>query len=293
MTEPIPGPWWVTKWAAFLSGDTLFDNVSRLSTGAMLIAAHGSEHLHSRDDIQHELDRLNTAIDRFALISSSPQASLARLVDICTNESGKRDITGFGFIGDQVNYHDPRNSFMPDIFRRRTGLPIGLAVMWMHVAERIGLSAFGVGMPGHFLIGVATPHGDTYVDCFAGGQLLSADDCQTLYDRLFGGRPHAPFHPEYLSAVSDDAIFTRMIANLKQHAARRRDLTTLTDLARLRWFLPMASLDEGRELVRLCVALGAAGEADYWLEQVQQRFAALYPEAQQSADRTIVQASHN
>jgi regulator of sirC expression with transglutaminase-like and TPR domain len=285
MTQ-LPGPWWLTPWASFQQGESVVDCSSRFSVGAMLLAAHGSEHLHSLDDIQHELDRFDAAIDRYALIATSPQSSSARLIDICTNGAGK----GFGFIGDQQNYHDPRNSFMPDILRRRTGLPIGLAAMWLHVAQRIGVPAFGVGLPGHFLIGISEV---TYIDCFHGGQLLTTEECGSLYNRMFSGRPHAPFHHEYLAPVNDDAMYARLVANLKQHAARRRDLTTLADLARLRWFLPLASLDEGRELVRLCVALGAASDADYWLHEVVDRFGSMYPDAQRAADSTIVRAAQN
>jgi regulator of sirC expression with transglutaminase-like and TPR domain len=291
MGDQHPGPWWLNHWANFQRGELIFEESPRLSVGAMLLTAHTSEYVQSLDDVQRELDRFDAAIDRFALISTSPPRSLARLIDICTHGSGK----GFGFSGDQQNYHDPRNSSMPDILRRRTGLPIGLVVMWLHVAQRLGIPAFGVGMPGHFLLGVQTggPDDVTYVDCFHGGQPLDTAEAESLYDRLFGGRPHPPFSAEYLQPVSNELMFIRMVANLKHHAAKRRDLTSLADLARLRWFLPMASLDEGRELVRLCVALGAAGEAHYWLQQVVAQFGSVYPETQRALDTKIVNAAQN
>ncbi len=294
MTEPLPGPWWLTPWTQLLrnhpSGTDVGIDAPRLTIAAMLLAAHGSPHLSSLDDVRIELDRLDAAVARFDLVASSPRGSIARLISVCAEPSGK----GFGLDGDQQNYHDPANSFLPDIRRRRKGLPIGLAVLWLHVAERLGVPAYGVGMPGHFLIGCGTDSADSmYIDCFHGGQLLTVTECAVLYDRLFSGRPHAPFHQEYLAPVSDEAMLTRMIANLKQHAARRRDLTTLADLSRLRWFLPMASLDEGRELVRLCVALGAANEAKYWLNSVTERFGPLYPEAQRVSDTAAVYAAHN
>ena len=39
------------------------------------------------------------------------------------------------FVGNDVQYEDPRNSFLNDVLDRRTGIPITLALLYMEVAQ--------------------------------------------------------------------------------------------------------------------------------------------------------------
>jgi regulator of sirC expression with transglutaminase-like and TPR domain len=287
---PTSGPWWLLPWARFCSGEPalpgIADGVAHLTVGAMLLAAHSCTSLPTDEAWHNELERLRRTvllhIDRFVDIADP----IDRWVQVCT--------TGMGLAGDTRTYHDPRNSFLPDILRRRQGLPIGLAVVWLQVAHSLHMPAYGVGMPGHFLVGAELPHRPAvYIDCFHDGQVLDAHQCATLYERLFSGRPHTPFHDVFLQAVDTPSMLIRMVANLKQHAARRRDLLTLCDLARLRWFLPLVSLDDARELIRLCAATGTPTEARHWLDLALNRFGDTYPAAQLAADRRTVLAGFN
>ncbi len=55
-----------------------------------------------------------------------------------------------GFSGNLNNYYDPDNSYLHVMLRTRKGIPISLAVLWIELAQSIGLRAQGVGFPGHF-----------------------------------------------------------------------------------------------------------------------------------------------
>src|SRR4029079_15079067 len=79
-----------------------------------------------------------------------------------------------GFAGNTLDYADPRNSFLPDVIDRRLGIPISLSVLMIEVGRRIGVALHGVGMPGHFLVGVDAPAGG-FVDPFHAGATLNAD----------------------------------------------------------------------------------------------------------------------
>ncbi len=75
--------------------------------------------------------------------------------------------------GTAEDYADLRSSLLHEVLRRRRGLPILLAVVWLEVAKRAGLPAFPVGLPGHFLVGVGSPDAAyVLVDAFAGGLVL-------------------------------------------------------------------------------------------------------------------------
>ena len=53
-----------------------------------------------------------------------------------------------GFTGNLGDYDDPRNSFLNDVLVRRTGIPITLSIIYMHVGRRVGLWLEGVNFPG-------------------------------------------------------------------------------------------------------------------------------------------------
>jgi regulator of sirC expression with transglutaminase-like and TPR domain len=55
-----------------------------------------------------------------------------------------------GFAGNVNDYYAPENSFMHCVIETRRGIPISLAVLWLELAQGMGLNAQGVGFPGHF-----------------------------------------------------------------------------------------------------------------------------------------------
>jgi regulator of sirC expression with transglutaminase-like and TPR domain len=56
------------------------------------------------------------------------------------------------FRGNQEEYYDPRNSYLNEVLIRRRGIPISLATVFLEVGRRVGLEAWGVSYPVHFLV---------------------------------------------------------------------------------------------------------------------------------------------
>ena len=75
------------------------------------------------------------------------------------------------FAGNVNNYYDPDNSFIHILLHTRRGIPITLAVLWMELAQGLGLSVRGVGFPGHFLVKVNLPMGQVVIDPIDGKSL--------------------------------------------------------------------------------------------------------------------------
>jgi regulator of sirC expression with transglutaminase-like and TPR domain len=117
-----------------------------------------------------------------------------------------------GFGGNETEYEDPRNSFIDQVLERRTGIPITLSVIYVEVARRLGLEAFGIGFPGHFLAKVVTARGEIIIDAFA-GQALSFEECEELLRRVAGD--DARLGPELLVSAENSAILRRILSNLK------------------------------------------------------------------------------
>jgi regulator of sirC expression with transglutaminase-like and TPR domain len=119
-----------------------------------------------------------------------------------------------GIQGNREAYYDPRNSFINEVLDRRLGIPITLALIYMEVGRRLGFPLFGVGMPGHFLLKHYDIDGsETIIDCFNGGDILSAQDCQHRLDEIYSGQ--MTLRPEFLFAVSRRQMLTRILNNLK------------------------------------------------------------------------------
>jgi len=187
------------------------DDAIPLDEAALLIAAH--DHPVDVGASLAELDRLAAGITATGI------ADLARALFVDA-----------GFGGDLAEYHDPRNSYLDEVLRRRLGMPITLSVVMIEVGRRCGVECVGVGMPGHFLVG----GDDGFVDPFHAGVPLDAAGARQLFDRL---RPGAPFVPAYLDPVGPRAILARILANLVASFSTRAPLSATWAL-RLRLAIP-------------------------------------------------------
>ena len=119
-----------------------------------------------------------------------------------------------GFHGNMESYYNDRNSYLPDVLERHTGLPIALSVLYLALARRLWLRVEGVGLPGHFIVRVhvTTSQGEQLllIDPFNGAHPLSLDDCRQRVEAT--GQPFVP--EEHLKAVSAREILARMCQNL-------------------------------------------------------------------------------
>ena len=82
----------------------------------------------------------------------------------------------YGFHGNVENYTDPRNSFIDQVLKRRTGIPISLSVVYLLVAERLGIELEPVGLPGHFIVGCFADDLPFFIDAFDRGVFRDADE---------------------------------------------------------------------------------------------------------------------
>ncbi len=149
-----------------------------------------------------------------------------------------------GFGGNVNNYYDPDNSFVNAVLKTRRGIPISLAVIWLELAQGLGLAARGVGFPGHFMVKVSLPKGQVVINPFD-GQSLSRDE---LAERLEPYRQKSGLMDEfevplglYLQATPPRAIIARMLHNLREIYKSQADLPRqLALLDRLIILLPQS-----------------------------------------------------
>jgi regulator of sirC expression with transglutaminase-like and TPR domain len=171
-----------------------------------------------------------------------------------------------GLRGNRQDYYDPRNSFLNDVLDRGLGIPITLALIYMEVGRRLGFPLFGVGMPGHFLLKHYDIDGrETLIDCFNGGDILSAQDCQRRLDEIYAGQ--MTLRPEFLFAVSRRQILTRILNNLKTVYLSTRSFRKALALVELVVVIYPRSPEDVKQRAFLRYSLGQTKGAMEDLEQ--------------------------
>lgn len=120
-----------------------------------------------------------------------------------------------GYAGNHDEYYDPRNSYLNEVFERRLGNPISLAMVQMEVARRLGLALDGVSFPGHFLVRLPVDDGVLVMDPFNRGRPLDEDELrQRARPHLGGEMPDDEALFQILHPASHRAMLTRMLRNL-------------------------------------------------------------------------------
>lgn len=218
-----------------------------LAEGALVLAAE----VRPDVDIESALRTLSELVDRIRpLVDAAPTPSAA--VDALNHSLFELE----RFAGNQEQYDDPRNSFLDEVLARRRGIPITLSILYVEVARQLGLEAYGIGFPGHFLakvVGVSdVPSGEIIVDPFF-GRVLSLEDCA---DRLRAAAgDDVPLDRQWLRPATTREIYVRMLNNLKLLYLRQGDgFGALGCFDRVLLLVPNAALeyrDRGLLLERL------------------------------------------
>ncbi len=129
---------------------------------------------------------------------------------------------GLGFAGNVNDYYDPDNSYLHRVIASRRGIPISLAVIYMELAQQIGLPVQGVSFPGHFLMKLSVPSGEIILDPFNGAS-LSRTDLEERLAPFLGEYPAELSLAAYLQSATPRAILARMLHNLKALFSEHED----------------------------------------------------------------------
>lgn len=165
-------------------------------------------------DVQQVLGDVDQLLARLKRRLPADAPPLQRLRAL--NQFFFRDLSFGGNVND---YCDPDNSYLNVVLRTRRGIQISLAVLWIELAQGLGLHARGVCFPGHFMVKVNLPKGQVVIDPFT-GQSLSREE---LSERLEPYKRRSGLVDEfevplglYLQAAPARDIIARMLRNLKE-----------------------------------------------------------------------------
>jgi regulator of sirC expression with transglutaminase-like and TPR domain len=191
-----------------------------------------------------------------------------------------------GFQGASADYGRLESSLLPNVLRRRRGLPILLSSVWTEVARRAEVPAYGVGLPGHFVVGVGDPDGTrVLVDPFDGGRLLPYDRARELAART--GRS---LRPEHLRPHDPIDTIDRVLANIRTWATTPERARHRLWAAELALLLPRHDLGLRRDYGEALIAVGRYPEASRVLEEYAETVSGPMPLEAEHARRIARQA---
>jgi regulator of sirC expression with transglutaminase-like and TPR domain len=199
--------------------------------GAVAIATHQDPKLKP-GEINELLDRMAGDVRRMIANDSQPLGVLRHVMFV-----------RYGFCGNHRKYHDPLNSYINAVVKRRTGLPILLALVFTEMAQRAGMAAHGIGLPGHFVAAAEFAGKCRYVDVFNGGRELSISECRDI------ALAQSQFWAEgFLTPVTPGAWLERMLNNLRNTYVQMGDVANTAAVVEQLLIVNPGNEAAGREL---------------------------------------------
>lgn len=124
-----------------------------------------------------------------------------------------------GFRGNIEHYTDPLNSFLPVVLERRKGIPISLSIVYLLVAQRLGIELEPVGVPGHFMVGCYVEERPFFIDAFEKGVFRTPEE---VFAFLLKTGENAPKVADLAPAPVRE-VLCRSCRNLANHYAASGD----------------------------------------------------------------------
>ncbi|MCA9059052.1 MAG: transglutaminase family protein [Planctomycetaceae bacterium] len=161
--------------------------------------------------------------------------------------------------GDEDCYSNAESSYLNCVLTTGRGIPISLSLIYLAVANELGIPLEPIAAPAHFLTRLPTDHGNLYIDAFGRGRIMDEQECvEWLHDVT--ELPVSEIRHS-LRPVDERAIVLRMLNNLKSLFGNRRQWGAAWRVqSRISMLIP-GSYRERRDLAVLAVRAGRAGEA--------------------------------
>ncbi|NBC13346.1 MAG: tetratricopeptide repeat protein [Gammaproteobacteria bacterium] len=246
--------------------------------------AHGA--LAVSQLFQRQVD-IPAAVGELDLLAAAARSRWPTDADLMRQVQALNDLLfdELGFAGERDDFYDPRNSFLDQVLARRRGIPISLSVLYCEVARRLGLPAYGVSFPAHFLVRVGRGNSALMLDVYAGGIALPESELDRRLAEVYGeGAASIRAYPSLLRPAARREILVRMLRNLAGIYTQRQDdgnqLEALTAMLSLLPDLPDALQQRGMLLHKLGHAPAALADL--------RRFAEVSDDAEQIAAVTPV-----
>ncbi len=179
--------------------------------------------LHLARSIAYPILDIDYYVDRLNVLSEAARPQIAGQKTLPARVEALSDFLyhQMAFRGNREDYNDPLNSYLNCVLDRKLGIPITLGTVYITIAQRLGLRAYGIGLPGHFIVGLYEKGQQILIDPFNAGQRLSVAGCMRLVRDSTGFQ--GAFRQKWLSPVAPGDLLARMLTNLCNAYIQRED----------------------------------------------------------------------
>lgn len=206
-----------------------------------------------RELLQRAVSRLTHPVTQ----AGSDLEELKLLVRYMTEE--------LGLHGEAAYLSDPASHYLHHVLETGRGIPISLSVLYLYVANELGIPLQPISTPARFLTRLQTDAGNLYVDAFDQGRILTEPECIGLI-RVMTGAPVSEVR-RFLRPADERSIVIRMLQNLKTvYGSQEQWGPAWRVQCRLKMLLP-ASWRERRDHAILTLRSGRVGQAIALLQQ--------------------------
>jgi regulator of sirC expression with transglutaminase-like and TPR domain len=234
----------------------------------LLEAAVSIGHIQAPEmDVQGVLSEVDGWLVRLRRRVASDAAPLARLMAL--NQFFYKDL---GFGGNLNDFYATGNSYIHSLVETRRGIPISMAVVWLELAQGIGLTATGVSFPGHFLFKISLPVGQAVIDPLS-GQSFSGEKLSEMLEPYRLTQDFEVPLGLYLQAAPARDVLARMLRNLKEIFKSQKQWTHWLEVQERLIVLMPEAWTEYRDRGLAHAALGnhsqALADLEHYLAHVQ------------------------
>ena len=119
------------------------------------------------------------------------------------------------FSGNEKDFFASRYSLLHQVIDYRTGIPVTLAILFCHIAKKLGFDVHGVNFPGHFLLRFQVSADRALFFDPLNGNMLSWPELEALYFSILGDLDEDEMPEDALEAAGAEETVVRLLNNLK------------------------------------------------------------------------------
>jgi regulator of sirC expression with transglutaminase-like and TPR domain len=129
------------------------------------------------------------------------------------------------FKGNRDDYYNPSNSLLNIVMKRKTGNPITLSILYIHLADSLNFRIYPVNFPSHFMVKhvLDDEENEIIIDPFNEGRIMDDYSLKELLDHFYPKMNIALTRKLVDKAPNPDVII-RMLNNLKTSFFECQDL---------------------------------------------------------------------
>lgn len=119
----------------------------------------------------------------------------------------------YGYMGADQAHEDSENTNMMRMIDRRSGCPVALGILYVHVARTLGWTVSGIDFPARFLLRLEDRGGRVILDPFDGGRAVTPRDMREIFKAVNGNQ--AELTPEQYQPLDNRGILLRLQNHIK------------------------------------------------------------------------------